>query len=157
MTRVIPLQTPNFPSTINDSTILLKWGDICILLVSQFLLWFSRLQKHRRNLKSRVFFRIENMGQKFHNFFFMGDFFYLSFLYCSIVKSVSLNSKSNAQQCLLNFKSRIFIFFALTLKLNYLINFQWFQFHVVHVYCPIYCVYDVKNLKKCKLWIKFLY
>lgn len=38
LTRVIPLQTPNFPSTINDSTILLKWGDICILLVSQFLL-----------------------------------------------------------------------------------------------------------------------
>lgn len=38
LTRVIPWQTPNFPSTINDSTILLKWGDICILLVSQFLL-----------------------------------------------------------------------------------------------------------------------
>lgn len=55
LTRVIPLQTPNFPSTINDSTILLKWGDICILLVSQFLLRFSRLKKHRRNLKSRVF------------------------------------------------------------------------------------------------------
>lgn len=159
LTRVIPLQTPNFPSTINDSTILLKWGDICILLVSQFLLWFSRLKKHRRNLKSRFFFRIENIqyGTKVSQCFFMGDFFYLSFLYCSIVKSVSLNYKSNAQQCLPNFKSRIFIFFALTLKLNYLINFQWFQFHVVHVYCPIYCVYDVKNLKKCKLWIKFLY
>lgn len=55
LTRVIPLQTPNFPSTINDSTILLKWGDICILLVSQFLLWFSRLKKHTRNLKSRFF------------------------------------------------------------------------------------------------------
>lgn len=79
LTRVIPLQTPNFPSTINDSTILLKWGDICILLVSQFLLCFSRLPKHRRNLKSRVFFRIENMGQKFHNFFSWVIFFICPF------------------------------------------------------------------------------